>query len=189
MAAPSVVVAQCLCGSTEVEGKLPPLFRSYCHCTLCRRLHRAEVVPFVGFKDGDLRVTKGEELLTGYATSESMTRFHCSKCGCALYNKSHLEDYKFCDVPLEGFRHGPDGQVMHRELLAPTVHIHYDRRVKDVQDSLDKFVGTFERPYVEGEASDGGVGADPSGPAGAGAGAAAGAGDPAAAPDGDAAKP
>src|SRR3954452_17875281 len=70
----------CYCGAVAMEMNGDPLDMGYCHCGECRRYSGAPVNAFVLWKDGDVKITKGEELLTHFQSSAISDRRFCSKC-------------------------------------------------------------------------------------------------------------
>ncbi len=72
----------CHCGAVRfrVEGK--PLWVVHCHCDDCRNTSAAPVSTFVGVRDTDFTVTKGER--RAYASSPGVARSFCAACGTPL---------------------------------------------------------------------------------------------------------
>lgn len=74
----------CLCGAVRfhVKGKLKPI--DACHCKQCRRWS-GHVWASTGSKLGDLTITKGEDQLAWYISSEFARRGFCKTCGSSLF--------------------------------------------------------------------------------------------------------
>ncbi|MFL6569990.1 MAG: GFA family protein, partial [Chthoniobacterales bacterium] len=60
----------CYCGAVVMEMKGDPLDMGYCHCAQCRRYSGAPVNAFLLWKEQDVKITKGEELLSQFQSSE-----------------------------------------------------------------------------------------------------------------------
>eukprot|EP01006_Ploeotia_vitrea_P009952 TRINITY_DN25191_c0_g1_i2.p2 TRINITY_DN25191_c0_g1~~TRINITY_DN25191_c0_g1_i2.p2 ORF type:complete len:126 (+),score=65.64 TRINITY_DN25191_c0_g1_i2:249-626(+) len=86
-----------------------------------------------------LVITKGEDLLTKFASSANMNRFHCSKCGSPVMNESAIPSFLFRDAPLALFKRDKDGQIIGKDKLMPSIHIHYPSRVRNHVDDRPKF--------------------------------------------------
>lgn len=74
----------CLCGAIEFEAQLPSKWCAHCHCVLCRRAHAAPFVTWVGMEAERFRITKGEDRLVRYWSSERARRSFCSVCGTTM---------------------------------------------------------------------------------------------------------
>jgi hypothetical protein len=72
---------QCYCGAVEIEMRGDPLEMGYCHCENCRHYSAAPVSAFTLWKKEDVRVTKGEEFLGRFKSSDISERGYCTKCG------------------------------------------------------------------------------------------------------------
>ncbi len=79
-----IVSGGCSCGGVRFEATLPSRFCAHCHCQNCRRAHGAAFVTWVGFPDGQFRVTTGQDRLTRFVTDTGATRSFCSRCGTTL---------------------------------------------------------------------------------------------------------
>ncbi|MEM7218217.1 MAG: GFA family protein [Pseudomonadota bacterium] len=71
----------CLCGAVEWELTAPPLAHSWCHCSICRKLHGAAFGAYVAIPIDAFRFLSGRDHLTQYASSEGSLRSFCSSCG------------------------------------------------------------------------------------------------------------
>ncbi|MGB0495278.1 MAG: GFA family protein [Kangiellaceae bacterium] len=121
----------CFCGAVSYIVKLPSLWASHCHCTMCQKIHGAAFVTWVGFDHS--RITIDDQLghLCWYQSSHDSERGHCSKCGSNLFfrsakweNEIHITRTSFL-TPID------------RE---PQVHSYYDTHVSwlKVNDQLIK---------------------------------------------------
>ena len=83
--------AKCLCGDVEFEFEPVDDMAMSCFCSLCRRSHGADYATQLISNKETLKITKGEELITEFSSSEFGVRAFCSKCGSRLMNyaKAH----------------------------------------------------------------------------------------------------
>jgi hypothetical protein len=65
----------------EIEVRGDPLEMGYCHCENCRRYSAAPVSAFTLWKKENVSVTKGEEFLGRFKSSDISERGYCTKCG------------------------------------------------------------------------------------------------------------
>ena len=111
-------------------------------CTICQRLGSAAGQALVGFKGQSLQVTKGEDHLDSYDTSEGMKRFRCRTCGTSIYNQSNLKDYDFRDTPLAIFERDGDGNIKYLEELRPKTNIFCAHQTHHLMDGdVVKYAG------------------------------------------------
>lgn len=79
----------CLCGGVQIRIPDAFGFAGYCHCSQCRKWSGS---PFSagGLVDSDdFEITRGEQLVSYYASSEHTTRGFCSRCGSSLFSIKH----------------------------------------------------------------------------------------------------
>jgi len=70
----------CHCGGVEIEVNVPDQFKKLmrCNCSLCKR--KGAIMTMV--EHGDLKVTKGQDLLKLYQYHTKVAEhYFCSKCG------------------------------------------------------------------------------------------------------------
>ena len=72
----------CLCGSIRYRAGAAPIWASYCHCGMCRRVSGAPFTGFVQFREETVEWTQGQ--LAAYQSSEGIVRRFCSACGTSL---------------------------------------------------------------------------------------------------------
>ena len=82
---PEKIQGTCLCGEVAFEAEPPAKFCAHCHCTYCRRAHGAAFVTWAGFLEAQVRIVKGEELLTRFKATPQATRTFCRACGTQLF--------------------------------------------------------------------------------------------------------
>lgn len=130
----SVVRGSCFCGAVAFEVTLPTLFCGHCHCSMCRRIHGAGYVTWIGVKDAQFRFVSGEDKLTVYQSSDHGRRSFCQVCGSTMFCiSSHQPDV--IDIVLANL-HAP----IDRE---PQAHYYFSDRVGWVPlgDELPRFGG------------------------------------------------
>jgi hypothetical protein len=74
----------CLCGAIQYracEGGVSV----HCHCSRCRKWHGAAFASIVRVPIHALRVTRGADALTRYASSPGIERCFCKVCGSSLF--------------------------------------------------------------------------------------------------------
>lgn len=141
-AASSALQARCHCGHVGVRiiNDAVPQARSICHCSSCRTLSGAPFLANLVFAAEDVEITAGEDgtetpslLIT--QTSKHVTRKRCAKC------------YSPVIATLGPKRVVVPYALFERTALpaswAPEHHLHYDRRVIDIQDALPKYRANF----------------------------------------------
>src|SRR6184192_4229629 len=72
---------RCYCGAVEIDMRGEPLEMGYCHCENCRRYSAAPVSAFTLWKKEAVSVTKGEEFLGRFKSSDISEHGYCTKCG------------------------------------------------------------------------------------------------------------
>ena len=77
----------CFCGAVRYTLTLPSKWCAHCHCTMCRRIHGAGYVTWVGMPSESFRVdTDGH--LQWYSSSPGARRGSCATCGSNLLFES-----------------------------------------------------------------------------------------------------
>jgi hypothetical protein len=82
------VTGGCFCGAVRFSLELPSKWCAHCHCTMCRRIHGAGYVTWVGFEEDRFRLHQGENELTWYSSSEIAERGFCNTCGSSMFFRS-----------------------------------------------------------------------------------------------------
>ena len=126
----------CFCGKCKIHIDGPVLFSTVCHCTNCQRISGGRSVHYLGFPSEGLKAEAPEGQLSGFKTSESMTRYFCATCHSPVYNQSHLEDMDFRDVASGVLERDEEGKLVHLQKEATQVkaHMFYPKRTADVAD-------------------------------------------------------
>ena len=117
----------CYCGMVEIEARGAPVDMGYCHCDACRKYSGMPVNAFTLWKPDNVRVTKGQESLGKFKSSEMSDRRYCTKCG------SHVSvDHPMLgliDVRIGALRNFP---------FKPKVHLNYAETILPMRDGLPK---------------------------------------------------
>jgi hypothetical protein len=127
----------CLCEGIQFEITPPTKWCGHCHCTMCRRAHGAGVVTWFGVQSGQMRLTRGEDLLQWYQSSAEPPRARrgfCRRCGSMMF--------------FEGERWAGETHVARASVAGsidrePTAHVFYDGHVPWLSfgDELKKLGG------------------------------------------------
>ncbi|HEU5246462.1 MAG TPA: GFA family protein, partial [Candidatus Udaeobacter sp.] len=118
---------QCYCGAVEIEMRGDPLEMGYCHCENCRHYSAAPVSAFTLWKKENVNVTKGEEFLGRFKSSDISERGYCTKCaGHILVEHPTLG---LMDVRIGAPRNFP---------FKPAVHLNYAETILPIKDGLLK---------------------------------------------------
>ena len=117
----------CYCGAVSLEATGQPEAMGYCHCGACRSYSGAPVAAFTLWKAGTVRVTKGEESLGRFQSSDFSERRYCTKCGGHVmvdHAGIGLVDLAAATIPSLAFK--------------PAVHLNYEETVLPMKDGLPK---------------------------------------------------
>ena len=118
--------ATCYCGTVEIEASGEPLDMGYCHCENCRRYSTAPVSIFTLWKPESVKITKGEQFLGKFKSSEMSDRRYCMKCGSHVMIDHPTLGLADIRAPLSGLA------------FKPTVHLNYEETVLLMKDGLPK---------------------------------------------------
>ncbi|NGY05206.1 GFA family protein [Solimonas terrae] len=130
---------QCTCGHAKFEALGRPLFRGYCHCTICQAFNQAPYADISVFRGND--VVMPEAGTVQYKTLRpppAVQRGVCAACG-----KPAIEYLKM--FPMPKLIIVPTANIRDAALIpAPSLHIFYNRRLADIDDGLPKFSGYWK---------------------------------------------
>jgi len=115
----------CFCGAVAIEVAGAPEEMGYCHCNSCRTYSGAPLAAFTLWKQANVKVTKGAELLGGFAKTDMSHRRFCTKCGGHVmvdHPRLGVTDVRAAIVPTMAFR--------------PTVHLNYAEAVLPIKDGF-----------------------------------------------------
>lgn len=124
----------CLCGAVTFEITLPVLFVGHCHCSMCRKAHGAGYVTWIAAAEDGFKVTKGEDKIGYFRSSEHLVRSFCAVCGSSMFCNDETHD-NIIDVTLANM----DGSVGQE----PDTHIFFDHGADwvKINDDLRKLGG------------------------------------------------
>ncbi len=88
MTASSNVSGSCFCAAVRFHLELPSKWCAHCHCSMCRKVHGAGYVTWVGFESSQFQLERGEKELTWFDSSAGASRGFCSTCGSSMFFKS-----------------------------------------------------------------------------------------------------
>jgi hypothetical protein len=117
----------CFCGAVGLEVSGAPEAMGYCHCASCRSWSAGPVNAFSLWKPGNVKVTRGAELIGHYARTPVSDRQFCTRCGGHLmthHPSFDLTDVYAATIPTLAF--------------LPTVHVNYGETVLPMKDGLPK---------------------------------------------------
>ena len=117
----------CFCGAVAIEVAGAPEEMGYCHCNSCRIYSGAPLTAFTLWKQANVKITKGAELLGRFAKTDLSHRRFCTKCGGHVmvdHPRLGVTDVRAAIVPTMAFR--------------PTVHLNYAEAVLPIKDGLPK---------------------------------------------------
>jgi hypothetical protein len=117
----------CFCGAVAIEVKGNPLEMGYCHCASCRSYSGAPVKAFTLWRDENVSIVRGGELLGSFKKSAMSERRFCTRCG------GHV----MVSHPALGCTD------IHAAMFAsltfkPSVHLNYIETVMPICDGLPK---------------------------------------------------
>lgn len=118
----------CICG--PVQFKLPgePFAMLICQCIDCRAQSANPVNGAKAFKRDELAVTKGQDFIKKYNSSEGHDRCWCSKCGGHIF--SDHPTFDLIDI---------HASVLDGIEFKPAVHVNYAQSILPIKDGLPKF--------------------------------------------------
>jgi len=84
---PEKVEGGCFCGAVRFSIDLPSKWCAHCHCSMCRRIHGAGYVTWVGVDSEHFNLTKRGKL-QWYESSPGARRGFCKHCGSSMLFES-----------------------------------------------------------------------------------------------------
>lgn len=78
----------CLCGAVAYSAAGPVESASHCYCSMCRKQHGAASGTYANLARAGLRIERGEDCITEYASSDHGRRAFCRRCGSTLFWRS-----------------------------------------------------------------------------------------------------
>lgn len=122
----------CLCGAVRYRFDAEPFGAGYCHCSMCRKSSGAPTIAAASVPRASLQVTRGEEVLRRYRSSDKVTRVFCGICGGQLFFDLDEEPHNI-DFWL--------GSLDQPDRVPPEFHIYEADRVPwlHIEDSLPRY--------------------------------------------------
>ncbi len=117
----------CFCGAVVIEATGVPEEMGYCHCSSCRSYSGAPLTAFTLWKEQNVRITQGADLLGRFNKGGMSDRRYCARCG------GHV----MTDHPGLGFTDVFAAKLPTVE-FRPTVHLNYAEAVLRIRDGLPK---------------------------------------------------
>ena len=117
----------CYCGAVQIEASGSPEAMGYCHCQACRSYSGAPIGAFTLWKAASVKVTKGEESLGRFQSSDFSQRRYCVKCGGRV----------MVDHPGIGMVDIAPATIA-TLAFEPAVHLNYEETVLPMKDGLPK---------------------------------------------------
>jgi hypothetical protein len=118
---------RCFCGAVEIEATGAPLEMGYCHCGDCRCYSGAPLTAYTLWRQEDVRIVEGADLVGRINRTGMSERCHCTRCGGHLLTDHPglgLTDVFAAILPSVAFR--------------PSVHLNYASAVLRMADGLPK---------------------------------------------------
>ena len=136
---------QCSCGKARFSVHGRPIFRGFCHCTICQAFNQAPYADITLFRARDVAMPAPElvEYRT-YRKPPAVQRGKCIACGGPAL--------EFVQVfPMPRLIIVPSGNILDAALVPkPALHIFYDRRLVDFDDDLPKYTGYWQSQLAFG---------------------------------------
>ncbi len=104
-----------------------PEAMGYCHCEACRSYLAAPINAFTLWKPGNVKVTKGENVLGHFQSSPMSDRRFCTECGAIV--KADHDTLGLVDIP---------AAVIPTMPFQASVHLNYEETVLPMKDGLPK---------------------------------------------------
>jgi len=130
----TAIQGECFCGAVKFAVTLPTLFCAHCHCSMCRRVHGAGYVTWVGVPYTQFRMMAGQDHLKIYHSSDHGWRSFCDVCSSSLFCES-TNHPQHIDIVLANLK----GEIDR----APQAHYYFSNRVNWVplDHDLPRFGG------------------------------------------------
>ncbi|NNE04835.1 MAG: GFA family protein [Xanthomonadales bacterium] len=78
----------CFCKAVQFHFTLPSKWCAHCHCSMCRKVHGAGYVTWVGFESDRFTLDSGQQHLKWFESSPGASRGFCSHCGSSMFFRS-----------------------------------------------------------------------------------------------------
>ena len=88
MSQAEIARGSCFCQAVRFHLRLPSKWCAHCHCSMCRKIHGAGYVTWVGFEADHFELDSGGEQLAWFESSPGASRGFCRQCGSSMFFKS-----------------------------------------------------------------------------------------------------
>ncbi len=139
------VPCECTCGATTFSASESPLFRLFCHCSICQRFNDAPFADVTVFRANDVAMPpEGVVQFGTYRPPPNVRRGVCAECASPAIEVFHTPLFpKLTIVPTQN--------IKRTDILpAPAAHIFYESRVSDAADDLIKHHGYWRSQLAFG---------------------------------------
>ena len=82
------VTGGCFCGAVRFAIDLPSKWCAHCHCSMCRRIHGAGYVTWVGVASEQFHLLGDSSTLQWFESSPGARRAFCTICGSSMLFES-----------------------------------------------------------------------------------------------------
>ena len=132
------VECTCRCGAVSFQTIGEPLFRFFCHCTVCQQFNDAPFADILVYRAEDVALPPARAVIFDtYKPPPNVRRGKCATCGqpaMAVFTAPFLPRLVTVLRPM---------LRLDAELPSPVAHGFYDKRVSDAHDSYPKYEGYF----------------------------------------------
>ncbi|MDX1757496.1 MAG: GFA family protein [Marinobacter sp.] len=127
---------QCACSRTRFQVNGKPLIRGFCHCSICQAFNQADYGDITVFRARDVVKPAAASVdFHAYRVPPIVQRGKCVHCGQPAIEYLTLP-------PLPELVVVPTANLHDAGLVPePSLHIFYETRVADVEDTLPKYSG------------------------------------------------
>ena len=132
----------CKCGSVAIATTGKPIFRAFCHCTICQAYNKADYADVSVFHAKNVKPYDASNIeFKFFKKPRWVNRGCCIKCGESVVETVAAPFMpKLVIIPSNNFIE-PDF------LPSSLMHIFYDKRVVDVDDGLRKRYGFMSSQF------------------------------------------
>lgn len=126
---------QCSCGEVKYTVIGKPLFRAFCHCTICQKFNQAAYSDITLFRAKDVIMPRADSVeFSAYKKPPAAQRGTCVACG-----KPAIETLQ---LPMLELVLIPSGNIQVESLVPePQLHIFCDTAVAAIDDNIPKYSG------------------------------------------------
>lgn len=132
----------CGCQHVQFEVNCAPLFRAFCHCTICQEFNQADFADIIVVRTKNVTQPEiGRIKFKNYNRLPIINRGRCAKCsGVAIETLSIPSLPRITIIPLQTL-------VRSTGVPEPLFHMFYHRRVKDANDDLPKLTNYIQSQW------------------------------------------